>query len=274
MTPPRPAADTPPFDALIEIMATLRGPEGCPWDRAQTLVSLKPFAVEELYEVLDAMDSGSVSKHREELGDLLLQVVFQSQIRKEEGAFDVHDVCRGIAQKLLRRHEHVWGEQKAADADSARATWEEVKAREREGKPASEGANSVLDGVPRALPSLLRAVRIGEKAGRVGFDWGSASAVIPKVDEEVAELKEALQKGIQDEIEAELGDLLFSVANLSRHLKIDPEEALRRANDRFTARFTGMEAELRLQGRSPKDCDAATWDRLWEQAKDRQAGSS
>lgn len=252
--------------ALVEIMARLRAPGGCPWDREQTLQSLRPYLIEEAYEVLDALDEGSSAAHREELGDLLLQIVFQAEIAREEGRWDLADVARGIADKLVYRHPHVFGDATARDAREVEANWARLKAAE---KTAKRGAPvSALDGVPRQAPSLLRAERLGEKASRIGFDWEDAAGPRGKIDEELAELDEAVESGDRGAIEHELGDLLFSVANFARHLGVPPEDALRSAIRRFEGRFHRMEDRLRQAGhpageRIPSD----TLEALWTEAK-------
>jgi len=258
----------------VELMKTLRSEQGCAWDRAQSLQSLKSYAIEELYEVLDAIDQGIPSKHREELGDLLLQVVFQSQIQAEDGAFDIYDVCRGISDKMLRRHPHVFGDVVVSSAAEAHASWEKIKAKERAARAQSdEGFDSVLSGVPRAMPSLLRALRLAEKAATVGFDWKNGDQVFAKVREELAELEEAMAGGDRHEIKHELGDLLMSLANLGRHLDVEPEEALRTANDRFTRRFVHLETRVFEEGH---DITAMTLEQLeqrWQEAKRALADS-
>jgi len=251
-------------------MATLRAEGGCAWDRAQTLDSLKAYALEECYEVLDAIDSGEPEKHCEELGDLLLQVIFQAQIQSEGGAFDAYQVCRQITRKMVRRHPHVFAGETADDAAGAHASWERMKARERQKDPVQK-EQSVLAGVPRAMPSLLRALRVSEKASAQGFDWSRARDVLPKVREELEELEEALEAGDTAMLEHELGDLLFAVANLARHLTINPEEALRIANDRFTNRFQHVEHSVRSEGQQMTDLDLDALEQRWQQAKEALA---
>jgi tetrapyrrole methylase family protein/MazG family protein len=263
-----PAAELHPFDSLVALMQTLRGEGGCAWDRAQTLDSLKSYAIEELYEVLAAIDSGSPGKHREELGDLLLQVVFQSQIRNEEGAFDIYDVCREIGNKMLRRHPHVFGEVVVDGAAEAHASWEKIKASERAARDeAGLGFDSVLAGVPRALPSLLRALRLAEKAATVGFDWQRSDQVLAKVREELEELEEAIAQGRSSDMKHELGDLLMSLANVARHLGIEPEDSLRAANDRFTRRFQHIESAIHDEGKKMSAMSLEQLEERWQQAK-------
>ena len=265
MSPPAPPSeDLHPFDRLVELMRILRSDRGCPWDREQTLRSLKPYAVEETYEVLEAIDRGDPAAHREELGDLLLQIVFQSQIRAEEGAFEAADVCRAITDKMLRRHPHVFEDVDEDDAEHAHASWQQLKAAERK---AAGPDRSALDGVPRALPGLLRATRLAIKASAVGFDWGGPEEVGPVVRDEVEELLEAAASGDAEHVRHELGDLLFALANLSRHLGIDPEDALASANDRFDRRFRHVEASARVGGDDLADLSVGELDALWQAAK-------
>jgi MazG family protein len=251
---------------LVGLMQRLLAPGGCPWDREQTLETLVPYLVEETYEVVDALAGGDADEHREELGDLLLQIVFQSELRFAEGKFGVDDVARGIVAKLVHRHPHVFGDAVAKDADAVLSNWAKLKAAEKakKGKPGRHGA---LDGIPRSAPALLRATRAGEKAGAVGFDWPDADGPRRKVDEELAELDEARRGGDRGELQHELGDALFALVNLGRKLGLDPESALRDATDRFARRFGHLEAALAAQGRAVRDADPEEQDRLWEAAK-------
>ena len=248
---------------LVGLMQRLLAPDGCPWDREQTLATLVPYLVEETYEVVDALASGSVTDHREELGDLLLQVIFQSELRFTEGAFGIDDVARGIVAKLVRRHPHVFGDVKAQNADEALASWAKLKAEEK----AKQGKKGALDGIPKSAPALLRASRAGEKAGAVGFDWPDATGPRRKIDEELGELDRALSSGDRAEIESELGDTLFAVVNLARKLGLDAESALRAATERFGRRFAHLEETLAAQGRAVRDASPEEQDRLWEAAK-------
>ncbi len=267
-----PDADLHPFDFLVAVMATLRAETGCAWDRAQTLETLKSYAIEELYEVLAAIEDGSVSKHREELGDLLLQVVFQSQIRSEEGNFDVYDVCRAIGDKMVRRHPHVFAEAEAGSPKEAHASWQRMKAQERAARDrAGAGFESVLAGVSRGMPSLLRALRLAEKAATVGFDWQHGEQVLGKVREELDELEEAIRGGNGGRMKDELGDLLMSLANLGRHLEIEPEDALRAANDRFTRRFQHLEQAIRNDAQDIASLSLEQLEARWQQAKEALA---
>ena len=237
------------FDRLVDIMRTLRGPDGCPWDREQTLASLRPFVLEETYELLDALDRGDHEALREELGDFLFEAVFLARIAEEEGRFSIGDAIQAIADKLIRRHPHVFTPDgrplaEARERLSSSAVvekWEDIKANERKSAGAAE--KTILSGVPRTLPALLRAYELGARASAVGFDWVTSADVLTKIDEEVAELKEAVATPSPDRAaaEEEMGDLLFTLVNLSRKLGIEPESALRIANDKFQRRFEGME---------------------------------
>jgi len=269
------AAPEEAMAALLALMARLRDPQrGCPWDREQTFRTIAPYTVEEAYEVADAVERGEPDKLREELGDLLFQVVFHSRMAEEKGWFDFAAVARGMREKLIRRHPHVFEEQAgAADAQELSRIWEEQKARER-AQAAGLGAtgdHSALADVPRALPALSRAAKLGRRAARVGFDWENPSQVRDKVLEEVAEIDEALadagNPAGSGKLAEEVGDLLFAVANWSLHLDIDPEQALREANGKFERRFRRMEALAAAQGARLQALDAAQWDVLWRQAK-------
>ncbi|MHB8816597.1 MAG: nucleoside triphosphate pyrophosphohydrolase [Steroidobacteraceae bacterium] len=260
--------------ALLELMARLRDPQhGCPWDREQTFKTIAPYTIEEAYEVADAVERGEPRKLRDELGDLLFQVVFHARMAEEKGWFDFAAVARGIREKLIRRHPHVFEEPGlAAEAGQLSQLWEEQKARERAQSAAEGGAadHSALADVPRALPALTRAAKLGRRAARVGFDWETASQVRDKVLEEVREIEEVLAGETQastGKLAEEVGDLLFAVANWALHLKIDPEEALGAANAKFERRFRRMEALAAAQGAALQALDAAQWDALWRQAK-------
>ncbi len=258
----------PEFSRLVDIMARLRAPGGCPWDLAQSRQDLKPYLVEETYEVLDAIDQGDPAMLREELGDLLLQVVFHAQIAEEEGAFAVEDVCRGINEKLIRRHPHVFGEVKADTPGQVLQNWEAIKKGEK-GEDAS-----VLAGVPKVLPALLKAYRLQQKAARVGFDWEERQQVEAKVREEWAELNEAVAEGEKEHIREEMGDFLFALVNLSRFLDMDPEDALQFANAKFMRRFKGIENEARTRGRDLHGMSLQEMDELWDLMKQRERESS
>jgi MazG family protein len=263
MHPPR------TFDALVEIMDRLRDPGGCPWDREQTYASLRGFLLEEAYEVAEAIDDGDPEHLREELGDLLFQVVFLSKLAKEEGRFDAADVIEGIATKMIRRHPHVFAEDSAEDAAEVLRKWEEIKKREKE-EAGKEARASLLDGLPRALPALVKAQRLGDKAARVGFDWPEPAAVIAKVEEELGELREAVRGEDAAAAAEELGDLLFAAAMLGRKLGVDPEAALEAANAKFRRRFAGVEQALREQGVPLEQAGLERMDRLWNETKARE----
>lgn len=250
------------WEKLVGITRRLRAPEGCPWDQAQSMQSLRTHLIEEAYEVLEAIDSGDRGHLREELGDLLFQVLFLAQLASEEKAFDIEDVAAGIADKLVRRHPHVFGDGRVSGAGEALKQWEELKDAERRRE---EGAPGILSGVPRHLPALLKAHRLSSKAGQFGFDWSGPGQVLDKVEEEVRELRGA---GVDPEqAEEEMGDLLFTLASLARHLSIDPEAALQRANRKFTSRFEHVERRLREAGASWKSAGPEELDRLWREAK-------
>jgi MazG family protein len=248
---------------LCGLMQRLLAPDGCPWDREQTLETLIPYLVEETYEVVDALAAGDAEDHCEELGDLLLQIVFQSELRFSEGKFGIDDVARGIVAKLVRRHPHVFGDAVAKDAGAVLSNWAKLKAAEKSEK----GKHGALHGIPQSAPALLRATRAGEKAGAVGFDWPDADGPRAKVDEELGELDEARRRGDRDEMQRELGDALFALTNLARKLGLDAEQALRGATDRFARRFGHLETGLAAEGRAVSDAGAEEQDRLWEAAK-------
>jgi ATP diphosphatase len=254
--------------ALLELMMRLRDPQkGCPWDLQQTFASIAPFTIEEAYEVADAIDREDPVQLRDELGDLLFQIVFHSRLAQERGWFDYADVATSIHDKLVRRHPHVFA---GAEVDDLSRTWEELKARERaEGAARGKSADtSALADVPKALPALARAAKLGRRAARVGFDWQEASQVRDKVLEEIGEVDEVLAQGSsQQRLAEELGDLLFAIANWTLHLKVDPEEALRAANVKFERRFRRMEALAASRGRALESLSAAEWDDLWRTAK-------
>ena len=266
-----------PITALRDVMARLRDPErGCEWDVAQTFATIAPYTIEEAYEVADAIERGDLDDLRDELGDLLLQVIFHARIAEERGAFDFDDVARAIVAKLVRRHPHVFGEGRgdgtARPSDSARRdAWEAAKAAERDAKaagaPGPAGTPSALDGVARSLPALSQADKVQRRAARVGFDWPDADPVRAKVGEELDEVAEAAAAGDADALEDELGDLLFSVVNLARHHDVDAESALRRANLKFERRFRRVEAIAAAEGTALDALDLAGLDTLWERAK-------
>ena len=258
----------PAIRRLLEIMDKLRDPGGCPWDREQTLRSLTPYLLEEAHEVIEAIEAGDVAHHKEELGDLLFQVVFQARIAREEGKFDFADVCDAIAEKLTRRHPHVFGDVEVSGSREVVKNWERIKADERKQK--GQEPRSAIGGVPVSLPALVRAERLTEKAGAVGFDWPDARSVLAKVQEELEELEQAMEAGAPAQMEHELGDLLFAAANLGRWVKVHPEEALRGTLRRFESRFHHVERELAAHGKSPRDSTLAEMDALWNEAKERE----
>jgi tetrapyrrole methylase family protein/MazG family protein len=264
------------FEKLVAVQARLRAPNGCPWDREQTHLSLRTYLIEEAYEVLEALESGNDAKFAEEMGDLLLQIVFHSQIAREEGRFTVAEVIREIHDKMIRRHPHVFGKTRAKDSAEVLRKWEQIKAEERrsgENKgdlKAGQGVpkeDSLLDGVSRALPATLEGFQLTRKASRIGFDWEDAAGIFEKLVEETEELKKASKEQDQPRVEEELGDLLFAAVNLSRFLKIDPEIALKRANAKFSRRFREMERLARKSGREFKDLPRAEMEALWDATK-------
>ena len=254
-----------PVDRLNAIMARLRDPVGgCPWDVEQTFRTIAPYTLEEAYEVADAIERGDWDELKSELGDLLFQVVFHARMAEEQGLFAFDDVANAIADKLERRHPHVFGDEAAKpDGAAQKARWEDIKAAER----AAKAQHGVLDDVPVGLPALARAAKLTKRAARVGFDWPSTAEVLDKLDEEVAELKAEIAAGDLDKARGELGDLLFVMANLARKLGVDPEDALRGTNAKFVRRFAFIEAELAKDGRTPEQSDLAEMDSLWNAAK-------
>jgi ATP diphosphatase len=262
------------FSRLIEIMAALRDPVGgCPWDIEQSFATIVPYTIEEAYEVADAIARGDMADLRDELGDLLLQAVYHARLAEEIGAFAFPDVVEAITRKLIRRHPHVFGDAEARAAGAAKGMWEKIKAEEKReraaARPAAKEAHGLLDAVPAGLPAMIRAVRLQEKASTVGFDWNDPGAVIEKIREEIGEIEAELADPVRapDRIEDEIGDLLFAVANLARHLKVDPDQALRRTNAKFTRRFASIETALAAKGRSPADATLDEMEALWQAAK-------
>lgn len=255
------------IEALLDIMARLRDPQdGCPWDVEQDFDSIAPYTIEEAYEVADAIERGDMDDLKDELGDLLLQVVFHAQMAKEEGLFDFSDVVRAICEKMIRRHPHVFGDEEQRSAGSVKGRWEKIKAEEKAAKGAKQA--SILDDVPLSLPALVRAIKLQNRAARVGFDWPDTSQVIDKLNEEMLELSAELAKGGDaDRLEDEMGDLLFVYANLARHLNVDPEAALRRANAKFRRRFGRIEEKLAAAGKRPEDSTLEEMDAFWNEAK-------
>jgi nucleoside triphosphate diphosphatase len=258
-----------PIEKLREVMARLRDREnGCPWDLEQTFASLAPYTIEEAYEVVDAIRRDDVAGLRDELGDLLLQVVFHSQVAEEAGRFTFDDVAEGIANKMLRRHPHVFGSEEQRKRGAVEGSWERIKAGER--AASNPAGDSVLDGVAVALPALMRADKLGKRAARVGFDWPDREGPLAKVAEELAELTDAVREGNAAHEAEEFGDLLFAVANLARHLELDPEEALASANRKFEARFREMEKDIHALGLDMAALDLDTLEQYWQRAKLRE----
>ena len=258
------------IDELIGIMARLRDPErGCPWDRVQTSRSIAPYTIEEAYEVTDAIERDDPDALVDELGDLLFQVVFHAQLARERGAFDFSDVVEAIAGKMVRRHPHVFGDDDVSSAAEQTLRWEDMKSAERSEGGEGEGA-SLLDGVPVTLPALTRAVKLQRRAARCGFDWPDAQAVLDKLHEEIGELGEAMRDGDAADVEDELGDLLFTVANLARHLGVDPETSARGAGNKFERRFRELERRAREGGADAEACDPAMLEAIWSQVKARE----
>ncbi|MDR3463421.1 MAG: nucleoside triphosphate pyrophosphohydrolase [Beijerinckiaceae bacterium] len=265
---------SPALDQLLAIMAALRTPgTGCPWDLAQTSRSIAPYAIEEAYEAVDAIERGDLDDIRDELGDLLLQVVFHARIAEEAGQFTFDDVAQAICGKMIRRHPHVFGDLRTASPETVQANWESIKARERQDKRDRSGSGDAKAGlladVPVTLPGLTRAVKLQSKASRVGFDWGDARLVLAKIREEIGEIEEALDGPSAEAVAGEIGDLLFAVANLARHAKTDPETAVRATNSKFERRFAYIEQELAARGSSPEAATLDEMDALWDEAKTR-----
>ena len=257
------ASPEPQITRLLTIMARLRAADGCPWDRAQEFDSIAPYTIEESYEVADAISRKDWASLRDELGDLLLQVVYHSRLAEEAGHFVFTDVARSISDKMLVRHPHVFDAEVIVDASLQTEAWESHKAAER----ASRGETGTLAGVPSALPALTRAAKLTKRAGRVGFDWPDAQSVFQKLDEETAELRAELPEANRSRLADELGDMLFVMANLARKLDLDPEECLRGANRKFERRFGAVEAALAQDGRTPEDATLTEMEELWQQAK-------
>ena len=266
--PPRPAsASTDPIAEAIAIMARLRAPDGCPWDREQTFDSIKRHTLEETYEVFDAIERRAWPDLKDELGDLLLQVLFYAQMASEAGHFDIHDVAENLNAKLIRRHPHIFGDAEAADANAVLRNWEQIKQTEKKASQSTQ--TSMLDDIPRSMPALMEAGKLGSRAAKVGFDWPDTDGLFDKLHEEIGELKAELNPpsaGSATAIEAELGDILFTAVNLARHLKVDPESALRATNAKFRRRFAAMEAaaggSTALAASTPDQLEI-----LWNQAK-------
>ena len=259
-----PASDLPPLQRLLEIMAKLRDPDGgCPWDKEQTFATIAPYTVEEAYEVADAIERGDLKDLKEELGDLLFQVVFHARMAEELGAFDFDAVAGAMVDKMVRRHPHVFAGQVYADVAEQTAAWDAIKAEERTGK----ARHSLMDDVPPGLPGLTRAVKLTKRAARVGFDWPDYGPVMDKLREEIAELQVEIDAGDLPKARAELGDILFVMANLARKLDVDPEDALRACNAKFERRFHHIEKALAARGKTPDQSTLEEMDALWDEAK-------
>ena len=254
---------TKEFEELVRTIAILRGPDGCPWDKEQTHDSLKKYAIEETYEVVEAIESGDSKRIEDELGDLLLQVLLHAQIACESDQFDIGDICRVLREKLQRRHPHVFADTEISGVEDVLYNWEQIK----KGEPGYDQRKSVLVGVPKSFPALMRAAEISKKAARTGFDWPDIHAVLDKLKEETREVEEAINRGVTKEIEGEIGDLLFTTVNIARFTGIDPEEALRRMLERFSSRFRHIEESAQLSGRSIQDLTLEEMDQVWEEAK-------
>jgi ATP diphosphatase len=256
---------------LIEIMAALRTPgTGCPWDLQQDFATIAPYTVEEAHEVADAIARGDLDDLREELGDLLLQVVFHARMAQEQNAFDFGDVVDAITRKLIRRHPHVFGDVRGLSPDEVKGLWERIKAEEkaeRRARGKADEETGALAGVPAGMPSLMRALKLQQKAGKVGFDWNNPLAVLAKIREETVEIEAEIEAGARDKAGSEVGDLLFAVVNLARHLDVDPDTALRAANLKFQRRFAAIETALAMRGRTPREATLAEMDALWDAAK-------
>lgn len=250
------------FDRLVEIMERLRGEKGCPWDRKQTRESLKPYLIEETYEVMEAIEEQDAAKLKEELGDLLYQILFHSRISKENGEFDIEDVLAAACEKMVRRHPHVFGDRKAESAGEVLKQWEAIKRGEK-----GEERGSILEGVPSHLPALLRAHQLQARAARVGFDWEHVDQVFSKVKEEMKEFEDAFRAKDREEMESELGDLLFALVNIGRFIEINPEDALRKSISRFISRFKHIEEEIARQGREWGEVSLEEMEMLWQEAK-------
>lgn len=257
------------FGQLVEIIAKLRSDDGCPWDREQTHETLKTGIIEEAYEVIETIDQKDDEKFEEELGDLLMQVLLNAQIARDEGKFDILGVIQKISEKLIRRHPHVFGDLDVKDSQEIMQNWERIKSEER----AERDENSLMDGVPTNLPALIQARKVQSRASRIGFDWDKADDVLKKVDEEVNELKEGISKLDRESIEEEIGDILFSIVNLSRFLEVEPEGALRKTTAKFIRRFKKMESLIADDGKKITDFDLAGLDKIWDSIKEDEQRS-
>jgi tetrapyrrole methylase family protein/MazG family protein len=250
------------LEDLMELMATLRSENGCPWDKKQTKASIKPYIIEETYEVVEAVDERAPRKMQEELGDLLFQIIFYAQLLSEEDGIDMYDIMQMIYMKMIRRHPHVFGKVKVKNSEEVLANWEQIKQEEKKAE-----RSSLLEGVPKHLPSLLRAHRIQSKVSHVGFEWENFNQVLEKLDEEFYELRQAYKRGDIGEIEDEFGDVLFVLVSIARFLKINPDDALRKAIKKFTTRFTHIEQKMKEMGKAWKDMTGEEMDMLWKESK-------
>ncbi len=253
------------FQELVDIMAALRGPEGCPWDKEQTRDSLKPFLVEETYEVLEAIDEDSPRKIKEELGDLLFQIIFHSRVAEEKGEFNIDDVLDAISEKMIRRHPHVFGEKTEKTSAQVLADWEQLKKAEK----GNAERKSILEGVPKEMPALTRAHRLQERAARVGFEWDRIDDVFAKLDEELGEFRDTLSTKDPSRMEDELGDVFFVLVNISRYIGVNPEDALRKTISKFISRFQYIEESAKTTGRELSEMTLEEMDNLWDEAKER-----
>lgn len=251
------------WDQLLEIMEKLRGPDGCPWDQEQNHVTLIPYLIEESYEVIDAIEKNNTSLLKEELGDLLLQIIFHAQIAKDNHLFNMENIIEDLSQKLIRRHPHVFQDKTVSSVEDVNRQWEKIKEEEKKSK---NNLESHLDSIPKSLPSLFEAYKLGKKASQLGFDWDHIDGAIGKLDEELSELKDSILNS-KENIAEEMGDLLFSITNICRHLKIKPELALRKTNLKFRKRFTFIEKELKKKNKNFNDSTLEELDALWDQAK-------
>lgn len=264
------------MQGLLEVMARLRDPDnGCPWDKQQTFKSILPYTLEEVYEVADAIDHNDMASLREELGDLLFQIVFYAQMAKEAGEFEFADVAAEIGDKLIKRHPHVFSDAEIESAEAQTQAWEKHKEHERQAKAADQNRNpSVLDNVPLAIPGLMRSVKLQRRAARLGFDWPSVEPVLEKIEEELAEVREVLvEGGDADKLTHEIGDLLFACTNLARHVEVDPEVAMRGINHRFESRFRRVEELATQQNQQLSEMSLEEMDKLWDQAKAEEAAA-
>lgn len=258
--------DKSAMERLLDIMARLRSEDGCPWDREQTVDSIKSNLVEECYETIDAIEDGDLDRHREELGDVLLQVVFHARIREEEGAFSFEDVAGTVSDKLVRRHPHVFGDESVSDSEDVLRNWERIKRAEK----GTDKHSSTFKGLPRSMPALQKAGHVQSRAARLGFDWKTIEPVMDKIDEELDEIKIALESGDKEALEGEIGDLLFAAVNLSRFIDADPEELLHRTISKFIERFRYIEEGVAAEGRAMTDCTLDELDQYWDEAKENE----